>query len=421
MAKYKLYCCVLIFISSIFSACAQKQRELKLGVMSDLHYLSEQLMDGGQAMKNYEATNGKRISDIPDILDIVLKDFINSNIDVLLIPGDLTKDGERQSHLDLAKKLQPLKEKGIHIYVIPGNHDINVPNPVGFDQDKTYQVDNVSPNEFTEIYNDYGYNNAISRDSSSLSYLAELDNDTWLLAIDACLYQEYKDKTISAGKISNETEQWILKILEDAKRKNIQVVGMMHHGLVEHIVFQSAFFKDYLVHDWQRLAPLFADNGMKIIFTGHFHANDITEYTTGKGNKIYDVETGALAAYPFTYRFADLTKNTIKISTKNVDFTPNNPLLSNNSKEQLRVIAERQALSKINSFGIHIPDSIKSSLMKIAGNIFVMHLAGDEVLDQSLRSSIKEFYETIDSTEAIPFDKFEIDLYPADNNVEIGF
>ena len=36
---------------------------------------------------------------------------------------------------------------------------------------------------------------------------------------------------------------------------------------------------------------------MRYIFTGHMHANDIAEYTSVKGNKIYDLETGSLAAY----------------------------------------------------------------------------------------------------------------------------
>ena len=414
-------CSFLLLIVFIISACASEKKSIKLGIMSDPHYLSEKLMDNGQAMKNYENANGKRITDIPDVLDIVLDDYLNSDIEVLLIPGDLTKDGEKQSHLDFAKKLQPLKDKGIRIYVIPGNHDINVPNPVGFEKESTYPVENISPSDFTEIYGEFGYNIAIKKDTASLSYVAELDSDTWLIAIAACLYKEYKDRTISKGRISSQTEQWILDVLTEAKSKKIQIVGMMHHGLVEHIAFQSTFFKDYLVEDWQRLAPLFADNGMKMIFTGHFHANDITEYTSGKGNKIYDIETGALASYPFAYRFAELTKDDIKISTKNVESTPNNPNLSEESKAQLRNIARAQAMSKVNNLGINIPDSIKNVLVDLAGDVFIMHLGGDEKMDDSLRNTFKILYQKIDSSESVPIDEFELDLYPADNNVEIVF
>jgi len=44
-----------------------------------------------------------------------------SDIEVLLIPGDLTKDGEKLSHLELVQKLEPIIEKGIQTFVIPGN------------------------------------------------------------------------------------------------------------------------------------------------------------------------------------------------------------------------------------------------------------------------------------------------------------
>ena len=45
------------------------------------------------------------------------------------------------------------------------------------------------------------------------------------------------------------------------------------------------------------MATTLADAGMRYIFTGHMHANDIAEYTSVSGNTIYDLETGSLAAY----------------------------------------------------------------------------------------------------------------------------
>ena len=76
----------------------------------------------------------------------------------------------------------------------------------------------------------------------------------------------------------------------------------MHHGLVEHMLYQSTLMPDYLIDDWKNNAEILADSGLKVIFTGHFHSNDITLLTTHKGNKIYDIETGSLAGYPFPYR-----------------------------------------------------------------------------------------------------------------------
>lgn len=419
--KHPIILFVLLFFGWSFASCAQKSESLKMGVISDPHYLSEQLMDNGSAIRNAVNASGKAITDVPQVLDQVLAEYLKSDIEVLLIPGDMTKDGEKQSHIDFVKKLQPLIDKGVKVFVIPGNHDINVPNSVRYEGDKTYPVESVTPLEFSRIYADCGYNSALKRDAASLSYVARLNNNTWLLAIDGCRYNEYTTSTISSGQISPETEKWIVDVMNEAKQKNIQVMGMMHHGLVEHILFQATFFKDYVINDWQRLAPLFADLGMKAIFTGHFHANDITEYRSATGNMIYDIETGSLCAYPFPYRFVELNEKGMTISTKNVTSIPNNPKLAEQNKAIMEERGRAIAMGKINSMGIQLPDSTLSLMADMVGKIFVMHLAGDEVVDEELRRTLKQLSEELDSPTAVPIDNIELDFYPADNNVEITF
>lgn len=416
-----LYAILVFIFGSSFVACAAENHSLKIGIISDTHYLSESLMDSGNAIQNYEKSSGRLITKTPEILDSVLTFYLHNDIDVLLIPGDITKGGEKQSHLNFTKKLQALKDKGVHIYVIPGNHDINIPNSVGYKGDNTYKVDNITPAEFADIYADFGYNTALKRDTASLSYITELSPNTWLIAIDASRYKEYTNHTISGGKISPETERWILDRMNEAKQKNIQVLGMMHHGLIEHIPFQSTLFPQYLVDDWQRLASMFADNGMKAIFTGHFHSNDISEYTTGGGNKIYDVETGTLSSYPFAYRILELTANGMDIKTQNIHSTSSDPNLAENSKKQLQKLAEQLALAKINQMGINLPPSLTDLFIQLAGQLFIMHLAGDEVMTPELKSSINQLYNSLELSENISLDNIKLDFPPADNNISIVF
>lgn len=393
---------------------------LKIGVISDIHYLSEQLMDNGEAVINYEKAANKTVREVPVILQQVLDDYLNSDIDVLLITGDMTKDGEKQSHTDLTDKLKPLADKGIRIFVIPGNHDINVPTPSAYKENSTYTVDNTSAEEFIEVYRDYGYGDALKRDAASLSYVAELNPSTWLLAIDSNRYKEYTDRTISGGKISQETEEWITEVMREANEKNIQVVGMMHHGLVEHIMMQSVFFEDYIVQDWRRLASLFADLGIKAIFTGHFHANDITLHASPSGNKIYDIETGSLAAYAFPYRFVELSRDGMKISTRNIISTPDTPNLAKNSKEAMEKTAKQLAIGKLKSKGMVFPAETTQLISDIIAKIFVKHLEGDEAVDEELEQLLQQLAKQLDS----PFDITQLsklDFEPADNNVELEF
>ncbi|MDU1889803.1 MAG: metallophosphoesterase [Dysgonomonas sp.] len=410
---------VLFSIILLISLGVKASGPIKIGVITDTHYLSEKLMDNGKAVNDYIKASGKNIKDAPAVLNKVLDDYLHSDIEVLLICGDITKDGEKESHFDFLNKLKPLQEKGIRIFTIPGNHDINMPNAVKFEGSKTVPVSNISPIEFEEIYADCGYKNAIKKDTASLSYVAELNNKTWLLAIDAARYKEYTTRSISAGRILPSTEKWIVSVLDEARKKDIQVIGMMHWGLTEHIVYQSMFFKDYLVSDWQRLASLFADKGMKTIFTGHFHSNDISAFTSDKGNIIYDIETGTLSAYPFSYRFVELSKDKMNINTKNIIATDQNLNLAEKDKERMQDLSHKQAIQKLKNFGFGLSDLVTVKFADVFSQIFILHAYGDEKPDEHLKESMKQLSAMMDTS--MDMNEIELDFPPEDNNLEIIF
>lgn len=407
----------IIYILLAVSSALFAGEPLKMGIITDTHYLSEKLMDDGYAMQDYVLTSGKNVKDVPAVLNEVFNEYLRSDIQVLLVCGDITKDGEKQSHLDFVQKLKPLQEKGVRVFVIPGNHDINMPKPVEFKGNKALPVENISPEEFVQIYADCGYKDALRRDTSSLSYVAQLNDKTWLLAIDAA---RYKEGPSSSGKILPGTEKWITAILEEARDKGIKVVGMMHWGLTEHIMYQSLVFKEYLVEDWQRLRTLFADKGMKVIFTGHFHTNDITAFTSDSGNTIYDIETGTLSAYPFAFRRADLTSEGVNITTKNVTSIPGNSNLAAEDKERMRQLASKQAIGKLKRMNLGLSDEILPRFAEVLGQIFVMHAYGDEQMDDHLRQLMGNLAAAMDSPPD-DLDEIELDFPPADNNVKIVF
>lgn len=421
--RIKSILAALLICFSMFSCAASEAptETLKLGVITDLHYLSEKLMDKGETAQAYSQSSGRNILATPEVLDQVINEYLKSDIDVLFIPGDLTKDGERQSHLDLVTKLQPLLDKGVRIYVIPGNHDINMPNSQGFKAGGTYPVKNINPTEFEEIYNRFGYGDALKRDDSSLSYVAELDANKWLLAIDGCRYKEYTTGSISGGRISKETENWVVSILDEARKKGITVVGMMHHGLVEHIMYQDMFFEQYLVEDWQRLANLFADKGMKAIFTGHFHATDITKFTSKAEQSIFDIETGALCTYPFAYRFIDMTSKGMDIRTKNIVSTASYPNLVEDEKIRTRSLAQRLAVNKLRSRNFGLSESAINKFSELVSQIFLLHVMGDEVVDDNLKDVLKNIGQEMGMPIELDSTSLQLDFYPPDNNVSITF
>ncbi len=87
--------------------------------------------------------------------------------------GDLTKDGEKSSHDVVAGYLAQLKAAGKKVYVIPGNHDIKNGLSYSYVGDGVQRVPNITAEQFTQIYADYGYKDALQRDTDSISYVAE--------------------------------------------------------------------------------------------------------------------------------------------------------------------------------------------------------------------------------------------------------
>ena len=99
---------------------------------------------------------------LPELLDAFMDQVIEENPAALVLSGDITMNGEKINHEELAEKLKKVQDAGIPVLVIPGNHDINNTNAsVYFGAEKT-PADPVTPEEFYNIYHMYGYDQAIS-------------------------------------------------------------------------------------------------------------------------------------------------------------------------------------------------------------------------------------------------------------------
>lgn len=400
----------------IWSGCFATE-PVKIGVITDVHFLSSQLAQDGDALKAYEQASGRTVKNLHSVLEHVLNDFRQEKLDVLLIPGDLTNHGERQSHIDFVEKLNKVRQNGTKIFVIPGNHDINIPNAKTYIGNKSTPAQNITDKEFAALYAPFGYGNALQRDDASLSYLAEINENTWLLSFDTNRYKEHTTSSITAGRILPETMAWALDILREAKEKDITVLGMMHHGLVEHMPYQSTFFSNYLIEDWQKNAAILADAGLKVVFTGHFHSNDVSLFTSPDGNEIYDVQTGALAQYPFAYRIMQLSGNKLSIDTRFVTSITENPNLVNEARLQLENITRRVAQSRLKGLGIPFPPETGDALTGLIVKMNLMHVRGDEKPDEEMKEAIRNFSDLLGSESAEQ--DFQLDFPPTDNKLEI--
>ena len=298
------------------------EEDLPIVVISDTHlYDSSELGSTGEAFEDYLNSDRKMLVESEAILDAALEKIAQSDAKYLLIPGDLTKDGEEVNHQLMADKLAAFEaETGIQVFVINGNHDISNANAVRFEGDTTVPVATVDTQEFRSIYAQFGYDEAVAQDPNSLSYAVDLGDDYRLIVMDSGIYNDDKEnpEQQTAGRLTESTMAWVKEQIQDAIADGRRPVGMMHHGLVPHTSIQPTMFSEYLVENYTQVAQELADAGMNLVFTGHFHSQDVSMTTTQEENVLYDVETGSLVTSPCPVRYVSLGEDEFGYTTGHI-------------------------------------------------------------------------------------------------------
>ena len=81
-----------------------------LAIVSDLHYQSRTITDFGKAYRDFLASSdGKLVDYLPEILDACAEEIAGMGADALILTGDITMNGERENHLELAEKLAEIQ------------------------------------------------------------------------------------------------------------------------------------------------------------------------------------------------------------------------------------------------------------------------------------------------------------------------
>lgn len=321
---------VLVFTLTVPALAAEKPQDmnLRIAVMSDLHYLSPDMIADTEDFEHAFNSDRKLLKESSSVLHEMLERVRADKPDILLVSGDLTKDGEQECHAALAKQLQQLQQDipGLKIYVINGNHDIRNYNAKNFNtpDGKAVPATRTHPEDFKRIY-DFVYSDptviatftpAAGNEAGSLSYVARPVEGLTVIAMDTCRYSSDNtsngdDEHETSGAISADLEKWVIEQTAAAKARGDLVIGLEHHGLVPHFDIEPTILPMYLVNGYERIAQEYADAGMSAVFTGHMHAVDIAAMTTKAGNTFYDIETGSALTYPCPIRFVDLRRSTV--------------------------------------------------------------------------------------------------------------
>ncbi|WP_379153147.1 metallophosphoesterase [Paenibacillus sp. sgz5001063] len=278
-------------------------------VATDTHYLDNDLQDGGEAFQAYvNGGDGKILPYSDELMEALVYDAGVKKPEFLILSGDLTNNGEASSHKKLAEKLKRVEAAGTDVYVIPGNHDLNNPWARSFKGGKQVVAPHITPENFTELYADFGYKEAITRDKDSLSYLVQAAPELYLLMIDSSQYANNESYGFpqTDGRILPSTLSWIDECTKLAAEKQASVITVMHHNLISHT---SMSVSGFTLNNSQETMKTLRKDGLNLVLSGHIHMQDIardpeevTDGTAGSGDSpVYDIATSAMAVNPHQY------------------------------------------------------------------------------------------------------------------------
>lgn len=282
-------------------------------IASDLHLFSNNLVDEG--IKEI-ATNDGRIQEYDYQLVQSLVDEVNaSQPNYLVLTGDLSFNGEKDSHLELVKMLDQINNS-TKVLVIPGNHDTYNLLSKSYIDGKSSPVDSVSHEEFKEIYSNYGYTGGISYDEETLSYFYSLDDSTYGLFIDSNIskYNEEEGINLIGGLLFESTLHWIEENLILAKEQGKRVISFMHHNLITHNpLFESRF----TLSNSNELLELFSKYDVRLNFSGHLHIQSIKN-TIVNNKKIFDICSQSILDYGNRFGILNVYSNCFEYTSKSL-------------------------------------------------------------------------------------------------------
>ncbi len=268
--------------------------ETKLMVVSDLHYLAPSLYRGSETfLQVLRKGDGKITQYGEELLAALYRQIMLERPDALIVTGDLSFNGEKESHAALADWFKAVEAAGVPVWVIPGNHDINAPFPVGFGNGLYYGVEAVTPEEFETLYADF-----MEPGEAGFSYVARISDDLWVAMTDVAWYQEQGE---TFGVFTAPHAAWLESVLRRASETGVRVVTATHHSLLSHTDFSP---ESYLMFGNESMAALAKQYGVHLNLSGHLHIQHIV-----RDGALADAALGAFCMWPHRYAVVALSEN----------------------------------------------------------------------------------------------------------------
>ena len=144
-------------------------------------------------------------------------------------------------------------------------------------------------------------------DYGEISAVATLPQGYSLILIDEELSNTVQQHHLGAT-LFDTTAEW----LQSKDFGSDTVIAMFHHNALPHFKGEDTLLKDFTVYNYEDTTDFLGDElGVRYVFSGHMHSNDIASRVTLGGNLLTDIETSSVTGYRGAVRYARITKGNV--------------------------------------------------------------------------------------------------------------
>lgn len=302
----RLFLSVFLLLAMLLPLGALAAEQPVIWLATDLHYISPSLTDhGAYFMRMIENGDGKIVHYIDEITDALIEQAAKEQPDCLILSGDLTFNGAKKSHEDLAAKLRAIEEAGVPVYVLPGNHDVYCYSAASFSGDSYALAQSTTSEDFKAIYRDFGFDEAIASDPYSLSYVAEPIPGMRLLMLDV-------NTQFSSCAVAQNTFTWLDEVLSRAQQDGAKVIAVSHQNLYAH---STLLYQGFMIANASMLQSRYEKYGVSVNLSGHLHM----QHTVSGEGLVPEIATSSLAVSPCQYGVITIAENQASYRTEILD------------------------------------------------------------------------------------------------------
>ncbi|MDR0221906.1 MAG: hypothetical protein LBI54_10965, partial [Lachnospiraceae bacterium] len=174
--------------------------------------------------------------------------------------------------------------------------------------------------------------------------------------------------------------------------------------------------------DYQHFGRLLASYDVRLVFTGHYHAQDVTQGIFAGGKYIYDVETGSLVTAPCPIRYCFIMFGPFSADSVTIvdEVYPGTDFAARGEAfvKQTLTLETKKVLKEY-----RVSDKDADIIADAISDAFIAHYIGEEFRIEQVpldKSKLSPWGRFILFTQRYVLEGLWKDLHPDDNSVTFG-